>query len=1035
MVNPKNKSINRNDSRPRRAKTFTGCWTCRARKVKCDLRRPGCLRCAKSGLDCGGYDIKLRWSPLVKFDPYGIQYSTGPAITTNSTATTSMKMSNKKTKNTHNRNKNDKGSNTNEPHYQRRNIDFVKYDDGYVYHEDMDDELSLLHAPPMDKISDGKTWIIKKFGVFKGLDNPDTTYFQRKKRKPRQNTTTNATSISTTTTTSYILPTTLQNRIKKINSNNTANNNNNNDNDKNSLLLNPIQNSNHLNNSKNTITNVRIITGTPSLESTPAMNFPGYENISSELRDDFLLSAFASQGATIGISQIDSINNTLPQIFNGNNYSNNNNKNINTNTPVNIPNNISNNMTTPTNLSAISIASTMTTNNSSNSPSSIRSDSSLNQLLRYLFQSNPNSNQQTPTIPKDSTQSQNIKLKSETPVPITHLFSNKRDSIRLSDQIILDSPSKESHMPKTIMQLVPSILDNTSMTRNLQNIDSSFRIPQTGLLVHGLTRFLLNHYINNVADLMTVIPVENNPWKTLYFPRAISALGDLTGLGHTTNSRNSLLNALLAVSCFNLKSKFDKNSTEQNFFLNLGIEFRSQASGFLKKCLNETVDNERYKDVLTAILSMNSIDVVWGTMTDCQHHLTICEDFIEKRMKKRPTLSKKAKILHRIFSFLKLVQDSTALDKVRDKEIVFTSNDNITTTTTNNCNNNNSRSIANSNNSTNNNLNNSSGRSNQMNNVHAPIRDSPTTSGLFRESVNSIDGKIQIEYINEDDIISTPCGMSPNGSQTTSNSDNINQLTPPMFSNIASMSYYSSDINKSFNTATSSIRSTYNNESDSSTPRHKNNTKLTSNVPGTDALYGLPNSLILLFSDCVRIARHTEYYNIKYISVPRDFNNLTIRFEKRLLKWKPEWTFYKNESKTEFISDTVEALYHHTMSFYFALIIYYFTMARCLNNDFLQKYVLKVLKHLKLMTKVIDEKKIQLVPLMWQGFIAGCSATEEETQNEFKEWAAKLASNGMGSYWGARQVMYEVWKRRKNDEPGDSWYAVYTDWEMNLMLS
>ena len=87
------------------------------------------------------------------------------------------------------------------------------------------------------------------------------------------------------------------------------------------------------------------------------------------------------------------------------------------------------------------------------------------------------------------------------------------------------------------------------------------------------------------------------------------------------------------------------------------------------------------------------------------------------------------------------------------------------------------------------------------------------------------------------------------------------------------------------------------------------------------------------------------------------------------------------------------------------------------------------------MTKVIDEKKIQLVPLMWQGFIAGCSATEEKTQKEFKEWAAKLASNGMGSYWGARQVMYEVWKRRKNDEPGDSWYAVYKDWEMNLMLS
>lgn len=566
------------------------------------------------------------------------------------------------------------------------------------------------------------------------------------------------------------------------------------------------------------------------------------------------------------------------------------------------------------------------------------------------------------------------------------------------------------------------------MTNNLQNIDSSFRIPQTGLLVHGLTRFLLNHYINNVADLMTVIPVENNPWKTLYFPRAISALGDLTGLGHTTNSRNSLLNALLAVSCFNLKSKFEKNSPEQNFFLNLGIEFRSQASGFLKKCLNETVDNERYKDVLTAILSMNSIDVVWGTMTDCQRHLTICEDFIGRRMKTRPRLSKKAKILHRIFSFLKLVQDSTALDKVRDKEIVFTSNEAAT-------NNSNGISIDNSNNSNNNNCNTNPCISSKGGNVHTPIRDSPTTSGLFRESINIQDGKIQIEYIDDDELVSTPSVLSPSGSQNIGIVETTNQMTPPMFSNIASMSYYSSDFNNSNNNVTSSIRSTCTNDSDSSTSIVENKNKVAQDVPGTDALYGLPNSLILLFSDCVRIARHTEYYNIKYISVPREFNNLTIRFEKRLMKWKPEWNFYKDDSKTEFISDTVEALYHHTMSFYYGLIIYYFTMARSLSNDFLQKYVLKVLKHLKLMTKVVDEKKIQLVPLMWQGFIAGCSATEEETQNEFKEWAAKLASNGMGSYWGARQVMYEVWKRRKNDEPGDSWYDVYKDWKMNLMLS
>lgn len=52
-----------------RRKTFTGCWTCRNRKVKCDLGRPHCNRCLKSKIKCEGYDIKLRWSTKSDKDP------------------------------------------------------------------------------------------------------------------------------------------------------------------------------------------------------------------------------------------------------------------------------------------------------------------------------------------------------------------------------------------------------------------------------------------------------------------------------------------------------------------------------------------------------------------------------------------------------------------------------------------------------------------------------------------------------------------------------------------------------------------------------------------------------------------------------------------------------------------------------------------------------------------------------------------------------------------------------------------------------
>lgn len=50
----------------KRTKTFTGCWTCRERKVKCDETDPFCLQCRRKGVSCKGYDTRLQWlTPIV----------------------------------------------------------------------------------------------------------------------------------------------------------------------------------------------------------------------------------------------------------------------------------------------------------------------------------------------------------------------------------------------------------------------------------------------------------------------------------------------------------------------------------------------------------------------------------------------------------------------------------------------------------------------------------------------------------------------------------------------------------------------------------------------------------------------------------------------------------------------------------------------------------------------------------------------------------------------------------------------------------
>ncbi|EPE32810.1 Zn2/Cys6 DNA-binding protein [Glarea lozoyensis ATCC 20868] len=42
-------------------RTFTGCWTCRSRRVKCDERIPSCTPCEKFGQACAGYAQSLVW--------------------------------------------------------------------------------------------------------------------------------------------------------------------------------------------------------------------------------------------------------------------------------------------------------------------------------------------------------------------------------------------------------------------------------------------------------------------------------------------------------------------------------------------------------------------------------------------------------------------------------------------------------------------------------------------------------------------------------------------------------------------------------------------------------------------------------------------------------------------------------------------------------------------------------------------------------------------------------------------------------------
>ncbi|KAI5961424.1 ARG81 [Candida pseudojiufengensis] len=854
--------VNPPPKKKKRQKTFTGCFTCRSRKIKCDLKRPSCEKCLKAKLTCAGYDVNLRWSLPIEYVPLKNGDVKSKTIKFPTLDGTIEKDTNGTTT-----------GNVQPEFFHRRLVEFVKWQKPYTTYEGMDQDLAFLQSNnTTNKLNKESDTIFKgAFGVFLGSKRRKIDLAPKTLKRKR--------------TTEQI----------------------------------------------STPDSMKSNTGVPSSSSSSSETQQSQQSqqqqqqhqqqqqpqdqfwLSNELKDAALVTA-----AALNTHYLDIMNN-FDQ--NGN-----------------------------------VITQTSTTNSTSTPSTSTQNYNS--DLFNLVFHNNKNhQNFNIDQIPITNSLNDNENLID--PIYYSN-FSNffYNNPYQLNENLEIQLYTQTTDIDELVdgdhlndKKLLTFIMKPVQNPINLSfdlTLPSHIGIPLTALQVQPLTRYLLNYYVTEVADLMTVIPLTENPWKAIYFPRALMAIGELSALGKTTNAKNALLNALLAVSAFNLQSKFPKNSEPMKFYLNLGIALRNQASLYIKKLLNiqnnnvqsgieYCVKNEKYKDVLCAVMSMISVDLVWGTMQDTNLYISWCGKVIVSKMLIKKKLSPKAKILHRIFSSLKLIQDSTCLnfDKINDLSGYDVNGDKFTS-----------------------------------------------------QSKNKIDFIIN-----------------------NSSSLNSNRTTSPKF------------VNKKLI-----------------------NTKKNDENFATDALYGLPNSLIILFSETVELLRSKIYYKHTNTKL-NDFDYKAKNLETKLQNWKLDWELFekdKNQNTDDnidyedlnlkFFSSMHQVTYHHIISFYHALVIYFKRFIKDIEPIHLQDKVIKTLNHLNSIQLLIAKGEASFIPLFWQGFIAGCEAISIDLQNGFKKWGNDIAQY-LGSYWGARQIMLEVWRRKMNKEPKDDWVNVVKDWEMNLMLN
>lgn len=486
-------------------------------------------------------------------------------------------------------------------------------------------------------------------------------------------------------------------------------------------------------------------------------------------------------------------------------------------------------------------------------------------------------------------------------------------------------------------------------------------------------RALLYHYDKNVIRTMSVVSHHKNPWKTIYLPRAYSAIGNMVGKGQTSLARNALLHALLAVSSFHVHTKVvGQNAAQKAYFYEMGVALRSEAYKYMTQCLKGDLSRQKYKDVVTAVLSMVTTDVMCGVMEDCQVHLAACQSVISLRHKTRKRTSRKALILQRICGFLSLLQKATVLDPDSVLGLLDVEEDDA--------------------------------------------EYNPSTSWM---NIDLPDLR-QTKHLTEED-------HERRRQKKRARTESLSGTRDRSSSQV------------SMDDTRNSTPDTDNTKGDDVSQQQQQTGDLgedddDAELVSLQSLYGVPDSLVILFNETCRVSRQALYYRTDGDGqIPKKLEREVASVQDSLEAWqRTRYDF----SAISFSGKVQEALRHHMLSFRDALLVYHYRLARAHSAQQVTAQVVSILEHFEAMMSInANNGEPVITPLLFGLFVGACDAVEPEHIDRYRRVCERMAIQGFGSYQTAYNVILEVWRRRRESVNGAEWWTVVREWNINIMLS
>ncbi|KAL4749575.1 hypothetical protein BDW72DRAFT_213992 [Aspergillus terricola var. indicus] len=183
--------------------------------------------------------------------------------------------------------------------------------------------------------------------------------------------------------------------------------------------------------------------------------------------------------------------------------------------------------------------------------------------------------------------------------------------------------------------------------------------------------FLLNHLQANVAPLMVAMPLgRKSPWTMLNIPAAVITLGDLTFMsaGHISHARLANLYSLLACSAVHLTLQLSKDT---DFPVQHWQRVTTQAFAQAKEQIQLTLKNElglpkkaKYRPTDGALSPSHPsthtyLQIISGQTRYARCLLLDCERLVRLRGLVKRKISQKARLLHHVYTWHRIVGEST----------------------------------------------------------------------------------------------------------------------------------------------------------------------------------------------------------------------------------------------------------------------------------------------------------------------------------------------------------------------------------------